>query len=55
MSDPLRKRLLNPGFRYYRAAETDVARTFKRIRREQREADEQAKAQNVSPIKRKAP
>lgn len=49
MSDPTRTRLLEPGFKYTRAAETNIARTFARIRREQK--NEAAQAENVKPIR----
>ena len=49
MSDPLRKRLLEKTFRYVKASDTDIARTFARIRREQKAAQEQAV--NVKPLR----
>jgi hypothetical protein len=39
MSDPLRKRLLERTFKYTRASETDVSKTFARIRRQLKEAE----------------
>ena len=55
MTDPLRKRLLEKTFKYVRASDTDVARTFARIRRQQKEAQAAAaQAANVKPIKRSA-
>lgn len=54
MTDPTRARLFEPGFRYVKAAETDISKTFARIRRQLKEA-EQAKQQaaNVCPIKKR--
>lgn len=43
--------LMNPKFRYYKAAETDVARTFRRVMREQREAAEREAAVKADPKK----
>lgn len=44
------KSILDPTFRYTPAAATDLRKTFARIRREQRKAQEQPK--RVIPIKR---
>ena len=50
------KSILDPSFRYRSSAETDLAKTFARIRREQRLAAEAAHEaalgtpKNVSPI-----
>ena len=57
MSDPLRKRLLEKNFRYIKAGETDVAATFRRIRKQQKEAAEAEKAllaENVKPIRKRS-
>lgn len=55
MSDPKKTRLYEKGWRYYPASDTNVARTFARIRRQQREAAEAAKQPvNVKPIRRQA-
>lgn len=48
------KSILDRTFKYVPAAKTDVRKTFARIRREQREAEEAAKVSNIKPIKRKA-
>ncbi len=60
MSDPTRKRLLErgpngkPSHPYTRSGETDVAKTFARIKRQQKDqaaADKAAlEAENVKPI-----
>ena len=44
------KRITDPTFRYVPASKTDVAATFRRVRREQQTA-EQRKAENVRPLK----
>jgi plasmid stabilization system protein ParE len=51
MSDPKRKRLYESGFKYTPAAETDIRKTFARIKRQQTEA---AKAQpaNVKQLRK---
>lgn len=49
MSDTTRRRLLEPGFVYRKASETDLAATFKRIRRQQKAQQQSA---TVTPIKR---
>jgi hypothetical protein len=60
MSNPLRKRLLEldhkgkPAFTYRRAAETNLAATFARIKREQKAAEAAKPAENVTAIKRRA-
>jgi hypothetical protein len=48
--------LMDPAFKYRRAAETDVAATFARIRRQQKAEAEAANRQpaNVKPLTRKA-
>lgn len=50
------KRITDPTFRYVPAVETDLRKTFARIRREQREAEERARqeqATKVAQLKRK--
>lgn len=47
------KSILNPAFHYSDAAHTNIARTFARIRREQRE-QQAAKKAPVTQIKRAA-
>lgn len=47
------KKLNNPErFKHVNYHETDVARTIRRIRREQRAAEVKAAVANVQPIKR---
>lgn len=43
------KHIYDPAFKYVRAHETDLKKTFARVRREQKEAEELAK--KVVPIK----
>lgn len=51
MTEATRRRLLEPGFRYVRAAETDIRATLNRAR-----AELAAKHQNnVKPLKHKEP
>jgi hypothetical protein len=51
VSDPLRKRLLERTFKYTKASETDVARTFARIKKQLKEAEAAAaKPVNVKTI-----
>lgn len=38
------KRITDPSFRYVPAAQTDIRRTFARLRKEQRAAQQQAPA-----------
>jgi hypothetical protein len=56
MTDPLRKRLLEKTFRYVKSGETDVSKTFARIRRQMKEAEaaKPVHSVNVAPIKRVA-
>lgn len=42
--------ILDPAFKYTTAAKTDIAKTFRRIRREQQEAAKIAAASNVKPM-----
>lgn len=51
MSDPTRKRLLERTFKYTRASETDLEATFRRIRRQQKEADSIKESANVKQLK----
>lgn len=44
--------LLDPAFRYTNSGATDVARTFARVRREMRQAEQEAKVK-VCPIRAK--
>ena len=44
------KSILDPSFRYTQSVETDLRKTFARIRREQRK--QAAPATNVQPIRR---
>ena len=50
--------ILNPAFRYTNSANTDLHKTFARIRREQAQMDkarkEQEEREKVTPIKRAA-
>ncbi len=50
MNEALKRRLLTPDFVYRKAAETDIRKTFARIKREQ--AAKQSAV--VTPIKRGA-
>jgi hypothetical protein len=45
------KSILDRAFRYVPAAQTDIRRTFDRIKREQR-ANERERAVKVAPIKK---
>lgn len=51
-----RARLYDPAFKYTPAASTDIAKTFARIRRQQREEQAATKAQpsTVTPLKKVA-
>lgn len=53
MSEALRKRLLDPAFRYVKASETDVSKTWARVRRQLKEAEAVKQAANVKPIRDK--
>lgn len=46
--------LMDPKFRYVKAAETNIARTFARIRKQIKEAEAAKQAQNVRQMKRSA-
>lgn len=49
MNNPKQAKCYDKGWRYYSAADTDVARTFQRIRKQMKE--EAAKPANVKPIR----
>jgi hypothetical protein len=53
VSETTRRRLLERTFKYVKASDTDVARTFARIRRQQKET-EAAQPANVKPIRKVA-
>lgn len=53
MNEALRKRLLDPTHRYVKASDTDVARTFARIRKQQK-AEAEARQTNVKPLRKGA-
>lgn len=47
--------ILDPKFKYVPAAQTDIGKTFKRIRKQLRDAEKQpAKPINVAHLKRSA-
>jgi hypothetical protein len=45
--------LLDPAFKYKRAAETDIAATFARVRRQLKAEAEAAAVTNVKPLRPK--
>lgn len=49
--------LMNPAFKYTRAAETNISKLFARVRRELKEAEtaKQTKPVNVRAIRKAAP
>ena len=49
------KSILDPSFRYTKSVETDLRKTFARIRREQRKQQQAASMTNVQPLRRPAP
>lgn len=54
MSDPTLKRWKTKEWTYYPANDTDISRTFRRIRREQKEAEAAKKpASNVKALTKK--
>jgi hypothetical protein len=46
------KSILDPSFRYTQSVETDLRKTFARIRRELRKQQHAAPVTNVQPIRR---
>lgn len=46
------KSILDPTFRYTKSVETDLRKTFARVRREMRKQQEAATASNVQPLRR---
>ncbi len=46
------KSILDPSFRYTKSVETDLRKTFARIRRELRKQQQAVTATNVQPIRR---
>jgi hypothetical protein len=44
------KRILDKTFRYRPSHETDIRKTFERVRRELRQAQEKSTAKNVIPL-----
>jgi hypothetical protein len=46
------KSILDPSFRYTKSVETDLRKTFARVRREMRKQQQPAIASNVQPIRR---
>ena len=49
------KSILDPSFRYTPSGETDLRKTFARVRRELRKSQQAAIATNVQPIRRDLP
>lgn len=49
------KSILDPSFRYTISVETDLRKTFARVRRELRKQQQAALATNVQPIRRDDP
>ena len=54
MTKPLKALCLDPKWRYYPASDTNVARTFARVRRQMKEEAEAAASVNVRPLKKEA-
>lgn len=48
------KRITDPSFKYTNAAETDLAKTFRRIRKEQEQRRKAELEQKVQPIRKVA-
>lgn len=46
------KSILDPSFRYTKSVETDLRKTFARVRRELRKHQEAPRASNVQPIRK---
>jgi hypothetical protein len=53
-TDPM-KSILDPSFQYTNSLETDLRKTFARVRREMRKEQQQADATNVQPLRRELP
>ena len=54
MSDPTEKRWKDKSWRYFKADETNIERTFQRIRRQQKEAEAEKKPPaNVKTLPKK--
>ncbi len=49
------KSILDPSFRYTPSVDTDLRKTFARVRRELRKSQQAAMATNVQPIRRDPP
>ena len=49
------KSILDPSFRYTKSVETDLRKTFARVRRDLRKQQQTAAANNVQPIRRDLP
>ena len=49
------KSILNPTFRYTSSVETDLRKTFARVRRELRKSQKAAVPSNVQPLRRDRP
>jgi len=49
------KSILDPSFHYTPSVETDLRKTFARIRREQRKSQKTAAPSNVQPLRRDRP
>ena len=48
------KSILDPSFKYTPSVETDLRKTFARVRRDQRKAQQAAPPSNVQPLRRDA-
>jgi hypothetical protein len=48
------KSILDPSFRYTNSAETDLRKTFARVRREQRKREQSPSSSNVRPLRKTA-
>jgi hypothetical protein len=49
------KSILDPSFRYTKSVETDLRKTFARVRREMRKQQQAAIVSNVQPLRRDQP
>lgn len=56
MTDPKRARCFDKDWRYVPSNETDISKTFARLKRQQKEAEAAREKQpkNIAPIKRRA-